>query len=198
MKTTYADSWSDMAKPCDMALLVMNWRSAWPIFHGPVILPYILKTTCICCMNIILLDYESACSDIWPHNKVGHCDPYFMVQWFCLISWRLFDVWTSYFGITSPCDPTFDLKINVGHCDLYFMVRWFCLISPRLFDEWVIFSDNETVWPKLWHQNKHRSTWPIFHGLVILLNIFQDYLMDEHHGIMDQCDTKMDIIRYIA
>ena len=68
--------------------------------------------------------------------NVGHCDLYFMVQWFCLISWRLFDVWTSYFRIMSQYDPTFDLKINVGHCDLYFMVQWFCLISWRLFDVW--------------------------------------------------------------
>ena len=30
-----------------------------------------------------------------------------------------------------------------------------------------IFSDSETVWPKLWPQNKYKSTWPIFHGLVI-------------------------------
>ena len=28
-----------------------------PIFHGPVILPYILKT--ILCMNTIIWDYES-------------------------------------------------------------------------------------------------------------------------------------------
>ena len=62
----------------------------------------------------------------------GQHDPYFTVQWFCLISWRLFDVWTSYFGIMSQ----YDLKINVGHCDLYFMVQWFCLISWKLFDVW--------------------------------------------------------------
>ena len=29
--------------------------------------------------------------------NVCHCDLYFMVQWFCLISQRLFDGWTSYF-----------------------------------------------------------------------------------------------------
>ena len=58
----------------------------------------------------------------------GQHDPYFTVYWFCLISWRLFDVRTSYFGIMSQYDPTCDLKINVGHCDLYFMVQWFCLI----------------------------------------------------------------------
>ena len=124
-----------------------NCRSLWPIFHGPVILPYILKT--IWCMNILLQDYDQTFDlknksrSLWPvfHGpvilpcilktfdvwtsyfwimsqydlkiNVGHCDLYFMVQWFCLISWslwRLFDVWTSYFGIMSQYDPTFDLK----------------------------------------------------------------------------------------
>ena len=44
MKTTYADRWLDFGQPCDIDLWVMKWRSEWPIFHGPVILPYILKT----------------------------------------------------------------------------------------------------------------------------------------------------------
>ena len=65
----------------------------------------------------------------------GQHDLYFTVQWFCLISWRLFDVYTSYFGNMNPYDLMFDLKINVGHCNLYFMVQWFCLIS-WLFDVW--------------------------------------------------------------
>ena len=63
-------------------------------------------------------------------------DPYFTIQWFCLISWKLFDLWISLIKIMSQYDPTFDLKINVSHCDLYFMVEWFCLISSRLFDLW--------------------------------------------------------------
>ena len=75
----------------------------------------------------------------------GQHDPYFMVQWFCLISWKLFDVWTSYFEIMSQYDPTCDLKINVGYWDLYFMVQWFCLISWRLF----ILRDYESVWPNV-------------------------------------------------
>ena len=68
----------------------------------------------------------------------GQHDLYFTVQWFCLISWRLFDVCTSYFGSMNQYDPMFDLNINVGHCDLYSMVQWFCLISWRLFDVWTI------------------------------------------------------------
>ena len=166
-----------MARSCDIDLWVMKWRSVWPVFHGPVILPYILKT--IWCMNIILWDYESVWPEVWPKNKcrslwpifygplilpcilktiwclniiffimnqfnatfglkiiVCHSDLYVMVQWFCVISWRLFDIWTAYFRIMRQYDQTFDLKLNEGHCDLYFMVQWFCLISWRLFDVW--------------------------------------------------------------
>ena len=68
-------------------------RSLWPIFHGSVILPCILKT--IWCMNIIIRDYES----VWPDvdlKNICHCDLHFMVHWFCVISWWLFDIWTSY------------------------------------------------------------------------------------------------------
>ena len=165
MKTTWADSWSDFSQPCDIDLWVMKPRSLWPIFRGPVILPYILKT--IWCTTIIL--WDSAWPVVWPQNK---CRSLTYISWstdFALyfedyliyehhtlglwvsmtrcstlkkcrslwpmfygpvilpLSWRLFDVWTSYFRIMSQYNPTFDLKINVGHYDLYFMVQWLCL-----------------------------------------------------------------------
>ena len=164
-----------------------------------------------------------------------------MVHWFCLLSWRLFDVRTSYFEIMSQYDTTFSLKINVGLCDLYFMVQWFfsfilktvwcmdiiiwdyesvwpdilpknkCMslwpifhgrvilpyISKTIWWMSVIFSDNEAVWPKLWPQIKRRSTWPIFYVLVILLNITKIiWWMNIIVGIMNQCDTKIDLIKY--
>ena len=78
-------------------------------------------------------------STLW-HWFVGHevkvSMTYFMVQWVCLISWRLFDVWILYFRIMSPCYWTFDLKINEGQYDLHFMVQWFYLIFWKLFDVW--------------------------------------------------------------
>ena len=86
-----------------------KYRSLWPIFHGPVILPYILKT--IWCMYIILCEYESVRPDVWPKINVGHCDLYSMVHWFCLISWRLFDVCTSFFVSMNQYDQMFDLKL---------------------------------------------------------------------------------------
>ena len=104
-------------------------RSLWPIFHGSVIVPYILKTTWASLFGI--MNQYDLMHDL--KINVGHCDLYFTVQWFCLISWRLVDVCTSYFRSMNQYDPTFDLKINVGHCDLYFMVQWLCLIPWRLF-----------------------------------------------------------------
>ena len=107
-------------------------RSLWPIFHGPVILPYILKTD-------VWTSYFRIMSQYVPtfdlKINVGHCDLYFMVQWFCLISW-LFAAWTLYLGIMNQYDTTFDLKIK-GHSDLYFMFQWVCIIQFwRLFDIW--------------------------------------------------------------
>ena len=94
MKTTWADRWLDFGQPCDIDLWVMKWRSAWPVFHGPVILPYILKT--IWCMNIILWDYESVWPDMWPQNRyrslwpIFHCPvilPYILKTVWCMNIW---------------------------------------------------------------------------------------------------------------
>ena len=65
-------------------------------------------------------------ADSWS-DVGGPCDIDLWVrsedQWFCLISWRLLDVWISNFGIMSQYDPMFDLKINVhvGHC---YLISW--------------------------------------------------------------------------
>ena len=49
----------------------MKWRSAWPIFHGPVT---VLKT--IWCMDI-LWDYESVWPSAWHQNKCRSLWPIF-------------------------------------------------------------------------------------------------------------------------
>ena len=70
-------------------------------------------------------------------------------------------------------------------------------LKDYLMDECFVL-DNETMWHELWLQNKYRSTWPVFHGLVILLNIFKIiWWMNIIVGILDQCDTKIDLIKYM-
>ena len=73
-------------------------------------------------MNIISSDYEMFGTVFDLNMNVGYYDLYFMVQWFCLISRRSFDICTSYFQIMKWYDTTFDLNMIVSHCDLYFMV----------------------------------------------------------------------------
>ena len=87
-----------------ISLSGMQWTETiyvgqWPIFHGPVILPYILKT---------LMDkrHNSNTGSMWckdlPHKK-WVSDLHFMVRRFCLISWRLFDglmlYWRYWFSV---------------------------------------------------------------------------------------------------
>ena len=98
----------------------------------------------------------------------GQHDLYFTVQWFCLISWRLSDVCTSYFGSMNQYDPTFNLKINVGHCDLYSMVQWFCLIFWRLFDVWTILFGIMSRYDPKFDLKINIGHYDIFHGPVIL------------------------------
>ena len=163
-----------MAQPCDVDLWVMKWRSAWPIFHGPVILSYILKT--IWCTS-----YFGSMNQYDPtfdlKINVGQCDLYSMVQWFCLISWRLFGVWTILFGIMSQNDPKFDLKINIGHYDLYFMIQW----SWRLFDVCTSYFGSMNQYDQTFDLKLivgHCGLYiPWFSDFVLYL---EDYLMHEH------------------
>ena len=110
---------------------VKEWRSWWSTFHAPGILPYIL--TSICWRNVIpriLVSYDPI---IDLKIYLGQCDVYFMVQWFCLISWILFDGETSFLDYT-PSDLMIDLKKHLGQCDLYFIVQCLFLIAWILFD----------------------------------------------------------------
>ena len=74
------------------------WHKRWPrfmyigqwhIFHGPVIMPYILKT--ICWTKAIIGILVPCDAKAYLIKCMWVSDLHFMVQWFCLISWRHFD-----------------------------------------------------------------------------------------------------------
>ena len=92
-----------------------------------------------------------------------------MVQWFCIIFWRLFDVWTSYFRIIGQYEQTFDLK---SKCKSLWPIFHGPVILRYIFKTiwcmYIVLWDYNSVWPEVWPQNKHRSLWPIFYGPVIL------------------------------
>ena len=105
-------------------------RSLWPIFHGPVILPYILKS--VWCMNIRLQDDESVWPDIWPQNKCRSLWPIlhalvilpYILKTICcmkIVPWDYKSAWHDFW------------PQNVGHWDLISWYSDFCLISWKLF-----------------------------------------------------------------
>ena len=58
----------------------------------------------------------------------------------------------------------------------------------------IIIWDYESVWPKVWLQNKYRSLLPIFHGPVILPYILKTFdVRTSLFGIMSQYDRKFDL-----
>ena len=122
----------------------------WPIFHGPVILPYIFKT--IWWMKIIL-DIMDQWHKDWPH-KIYRSVTY--------ISWSS------------------DFALYLENC---------------LMDEGNTL-DNGSVWYKDLPHKIYVGQWPIFRGPVILLNILKTiWYRNIIFGIMDQCDTKVGLIK---
>ena len=85
----------------------LNWNyyvDQWPIFHGPAILPYIFKTIWWTDVIIGILDPYDA--NFYQIKYILVSDLHFMVHWFCLISWRLFDglmlYWRYWYKVTQP------------------------------------------------------------------------------------------------
>ena len=131
-------------------------------------LTYIL----IWCTNIGIISWYDLMFDL--KINVGHCDLYFMVHWFCLISLRLFDIWRPNLGIMSQYDPIFYLKNK--YRSLWPIFHGPVLVPFILKTIWcmnIILQDYESVWPDIWSQNKCMPLWPIFHGPVILSYILK-------------------------
>ena len=95
----------------------------------------------------------------------GHHDLYFTVQWFCLISLRLFDVCTSYFGSINQCLTPKVMKVTVTYIprssDFALYLEDYLMYEHYYLGLWVSMTQSLT-------SNKYRSLWPIFHGPVIL------------------------------
>ena len=111
--------------------------------------------------------------------NIGHYDLYFMAHWFCVISWRLFDVRTSYFGIKSQyISWSSDFAL---YLEDYLMYVHHTLGVWRLFDAWaLLFGIMGRYDPKfdlkinIGHYDLY--SWPIDFALYL-----EDYLMYEHH-----------------
>ena len=139
----------------------------WPIFHGSVILPYILRT--ILCINMIPWANESIPLDLWSQNKSGSLWPIFHGSVFFLTSRRLFDVLIWYPGLMSQLDAWPQSKsgswwpLFYGSVILPYILKTFRCIN-------IIPLDNESLWFDA-DLKTSESLWPIFHGSVYIISI---------------------------
>ena len=83
----------------------------WPIFHGPAVLFNILKT--IWWRNVILGKMGQCDSKIDLMKYMLVSDLYFIVQWLCLIPWRLFDAGKSFSVTQRFCLTWFHRWISI-------------------------------------------------------------------------------------
>ena len=142
----------------------------WPIFLGPVILPYILKT--ICWTNAIIGILVPCDEKIYLIKCMWVSDLQFMVQWFCLISWRLFDglmlYWRYGFSLTQTLNWNYI-------CRSVTYTSWssdFAYLEDYLINKchnWNIGS----MWCKDLPHKIDVGQWPTFHGPVILSYILK-------------------------
>ena len=124
----------------------------WPIFCGPVILLYILKT--VWWWNIIFRIMDQCETKTGLINRCGSVT---------------YILWSSDFALCFE-----DYLMDEGH-------TWY-----------------GSVWHKDWPHKIYIGRWPIFHGPVILTYILKTFwwMMVIHVlWVLDQCDTKIDLIK---
>ena len=102
----------------------------------------------------------------------GQHDPYFMVQWFCLLKtiwcisiilWDYESVWLNVWP-QNKCRSLWPIFHGPVILPCILKTVW-CMNIVH------VLCDYESVWHVIWPQNKCRSLWPIFHVPVILPNI---------------------------
>ena len=103
-----------------------------------------------------------------------------MVQWFCFISWRLFDGGILYLGWWISVTQRL---ASLNWCGSLTYISWsseFALyLDDYLMDEGHTWC-NRSVWHKDWPHKIYIGQWPIFCISDFTL-YFEGYLMDEHH-----------------
>ena len=165
----------------------LMYTGQWHIFHGPVILPFILKTICWTNAKIGILVPSEA--KIFLNKCMWASNLHFMVQWFCLISWRLFDglmlYWRYWFSVTQTLNWNYI-------CRSVTYILW----SSDFADYLMVKCHNWTTGSMLCKDlpdKMYVGQWSSFHGPVILSYIVKTIWWNNVVlEILIQCDTNIE------
>ena len=89
MSWRLVDGWISYLRCWFSVTQTLTWIGQWLIFHAAMVLPSILKT--ICWTNAIIGIVVPCDAKNYLIKCMWASDLHFMVQWFCLTSWGLFD-----------------------------------------------------------------------------------------------------------
>ena len=146
----------------------------WPILHGPVSLPYILKT--IWWTNFIIGILVPRDAEIHLIKCIWICDLHFIVQWFCLIYWRLFDglmlYWRYWFSMMQT------LTWNYIYIGQWLIIHGPVILPYILKTIWWTNVIIGSMWCKDLPHKMYVGQWPTFLGPVIL-SYLEDILVKE-------------------
>ena len=160
----------------------------WPIFHSPVIFPYILKT--IWWTNAIIGILVPCDAKIYHIKCICISDLHFMVQWCYFISWRLFDrlmlYWRYCFSVTKTLNWTIHRSVTY--------ISWSNGLMDKCHD-WNI----EPMWCKDLPHKMYVGQWSTFHGPVILSYILKTiWWINTVLETLIQCDKYWTDIIYVG
>ena len=168
----------------------------WPIFHGPVVLLYILKITWW--TNVIIGILDPCDAKIYHIKCYGAKHLHFMVHCFCLISWRLLDgsvlYWRYWFCVTQILNGNYI-------CRLVTYISWSSDFALYLEDYLINKCHNWNIgsmWSKDLPHKMYVGQWPTFHGPVFLSYILKTtWWINVVLKILIQCDTNFERKLYI-
>ena len=136
---------------------------------------------------------------MWCHDYLIKCmwvsDLHFMVQWFCLMPWILFDgfilYWRYWFSMKQTLNWNYMCR-SIAY--IYFIVQWFCLISWRLVMDKCHNWNIRSMWCKDLPHKMYVGQWPTFHRPVILSYILRStWWINVVLEILIQCDTIIEL-----
>ena len=149
------------------------YAGQWPICHGPVILPYIVKT--IWWINVIIWTLVPCDANIYLITCMWVSDLHFMVQWFCLLCWRLFDGWMLYWRYWFSVTQT----LTLNHiCRSVTCISWSRDFALYLKDYLIVTCHNwniGSVWCKDLPHKMYVGQWPTLSCPVILFYILKTF-----------------------
>ena len=159
-----------------------------------MIFPFVSKT--VWCMIIIIWDYESVWPDIWPRNKCRSLWPIFHGR--LILPYISKTIWCTRVIFSDNETVWRKLWPQIKYMSTWPIFYGLVILLNIFKIIWWMNITIESVWHRDWTHQIYVGRWPIFYGPVILLHTLKTiWCRNIVFGVLDQCDTKIDHVKYM-